>query len=80
MECIGGALVFWTQKVCTGGDRWTLCVLDYRWDLLRYLLDLFCCAKSSRRAFMTVIYWVSGLVSVALFVYLTVALLKPEIF
>ncbi|HTY44423.1 MAG TPA: K(+)-transporting ATPase subunit F [Patescibacteria group bacterium] len=29
---------------------------------------------------MTAIYWVGGIVSLALFIYLIVALLKPEIF
>lgn len=29
---------------------------------------------------MNIIYWVGGIVSVALFIYLLVALLKPEIF
>jgi len=29
---------------------------------------------------MTTIYWICGIVSVFLFVYLLVALLKPEIF
>jgi K+-transporting ATPase KdpF subunit len=29
---------------------------------------------------MAIIYWVGGIVSLALFIYLLVALLKPEIF
>jgi len=29
---------------------------------------------------MTVIYWVGGVVSLFLFIYLVIALLKPEIF
>ena len=29
---------------------------------------------------MTLIYWIGGIVSALLFVYLVVALLKPEIF
>lgn len=29
---------------------------------------------------MTVIYWIGGIISLALFIYLLLALLKPEIF
>ncbi|TVM02689.1 MAG: K(+)-transporting ATPase subunit F [Candidatus Brocadia sp. WS118] len=29
---------------------------------------------------MTIIYWIGGIISLLLFVYLLVALLKPEVF
>ena len=29
---------------------------------------------------MTVIYWIGGVISLVLFIYLLIALLKPEIF
>jgi len=36
--------------------------------------------KGIGRDFMPIIYWIGGIVSLVLFIYLLIALLKPEIF
>jgi K+-transporting ATPase KdpF subunit len=36
--------------------------------------------KGIGRDFMPIIYWIGGIISLLLFIYLLIALLKPEIF
>ena len=46
-----------------------------------HFLGFYCFVfKSIGRVFMLAIYWIGGITSFVLFVYLLIALLKPEIF
>jgi len=38
------------------------------------------CAAEFEEEFMPLIYWIGSIVSMGLFIYLLIALLKPEIF